>query len=116
MKKFFKKEWPIILAACLFGILALWWVALYTTVGKDDIRNQIFSAVYGILALYGAVWGFYTATKWGGFKSFMGKSLLFFSFGLFAQEFGQLAYSYYLYYCKFLFSENCRNKNKVKSI
>lgn len=33
--------------------------------------------------------------EWGGMKSLFGKAILMFSIGLFLQEFGQLAYSYY---------------------
>jgi hypothetical protein len=40
------------------------------------------------------------ARKWGGFKTVLGKALMFFSFGLLAQEAGQLIYQYYIYGAK----------------
>jgi len=85
----------------LFIILSGWWLYLQINKSTDySIQNQIFSSVYGILALFGGISGFLIAKKWGGFKSVLGKSIAFFSFGLIGQFFGQLAYSFYVYFFK----------------
>ena len=94
-------HWPKLLATLLFSVFFIWWLFLYYfDIRSDDVRNQLWGSLYGIVALYGAIWGLYTAVKWGGFKSILGKSILLFSLGLLCQEVGQLAYSYYVYVLK----------------
>jgi hypothetical protein len=95
------KKWrynlPIFIAVGIFLFLLGWWLILYITGSKSGSQNQLFSALYGSMALYGAIWGLITAKKWGGLKSAMGKAVLGFSMGLLAQEFGQITYSLYFY-------------------
>jgi len=95
-----KKQRLAQIAMVMFVFFVTLWILLYFTVAKDNIGNQIFSATYGLMALYGAILGFKISKKWGLTKSLMGKSILMFSLGLLAQEFGQLTYSYYAYFAK----------------
>lgn len=88
------------IAIVIFILLTLWWLMLRLITGITDFHNQLFAATYGAMALWGGVWGLAVSRKWGGFKSVMGKAIAMFALGLFAQEFGQLAYSYYIYYLK----------------
>ncbi len=91
-----KKEWQAKVALLLFILISIWWI--YTQFQPlDDINHEYFGNVYGVVALWGAICGIVTSVKWGGIKSLMGRALLCFSFGLLAQEFGQLAYSYYIH-------------------
>ena len=91
-----KNQWGAKIALLLFLLITAWWI--YTQFKPlDDINHEYFGNVYGILALWGAGWGLIIAKKWGGFRSLMGKALMFFSLGLFLQEFGQLTYSYYIH-------------------
>ena len=94
-----KKEWQAKFLLVLFVLLFGFWLSLQTGIfdGKILFNHSIhkfFGAIYGFIALFGAIWGFGIAKKWGGLKSVMGKSLLMFSMGLLAQEFGQLSLSY----------------------
>lgn len=82
----------------LFILLTVWWVITKIFWQDDPIHNQLFAASYGVMALWGAFWGLETSKKWGWAKSVMGKASLMFALGLFAQEFGQLTYSYYIYF------------------
>lgn len=101
MIDFVKKDTQIKLAILIFSALTIWWVYLnFINFSEENTQRQLFAAVYGFMALFGAVWGFDSSKKWGGFSSVLGKSLLMFSLGLFLQEFGQLAYSYYIYFLK----------------
>jgi hypothetical protein len=75
----------------------MWWISL-RWIDVSNIQYQIFSATYGLMALVGAIWGISISKKWGGETSVMGKAILFFSFGLLAQEFGQLVYSAYAFF------------------
>lgn len=92
-----KREWTAKIAIILFIVFTVWWTILRITTVESNNLNQIFASLYGIVALWGAICGIVFSKKWGGFYSVLGKSMIFFSLGLFAQEFGQIAYSYYLY-------------------
>lgn len=77
-----------------------WWLYINIVLRSPDhnnINNQIFGAVYGVVAVLGGIIGLVVSKKWGGRKSLVGRALLFFALGLFAQELGQLIYSYYTY-------------------
>jgi hypothetical protein len=98
MRDLFLHDWKTKGTTLLFLLFSIWWVYLRLTVTLDnDIRNQLFAAFYGLIALWGGVLGVYIASKWGGWNSIMGRSILMFALGLLAQEFGQLTYSYYIY-------------------
>lgn len=89
-----KKEWPAQAAILFFLVLTGWWI-INTFIAPSDSRFfGDFPSIYGVMALWGGVWGILIAQKFGGLKSVMGKALIFFALGLFAQEFGQLAYAY----------------------
>ena len=49
------------------------------------------------MALIGAIIGFIASSKWGGYRTVLGKALMFFSLGLLAQEAGQIISTYYVY-------------------
>ncbi len=96
-----KKDYFLSFVTLLFTLFSIWWIGLrILNLPNDSIHNQIFAAVYGIIALFGGLKGLSVAFKWGGFKSLLGKSALFFSLGLLLQEAGQLTYSYYIYFKK----------------
>lgn len=86
------------LITLLFFLLTAWWIYLQIFSNPDELRYQVFGGVYGIVAFLGAIYGLKTSRNWGGSKSIMGRSLLMFSLGLLSQVFGQLSYSYYVYY------------------
>jgi hypothetical protein len=101
MGNIFKTEIKTKISIILFVLLTLWWLVLRLIhVSSDSNENQLFAAVYGIMALLGGIWGINIARKWGGFRSIFGKSLLFFTLGLFSQEVGQIAYSFYIYFLR----------------
>lgn len=66
----------------------------------NDAQNQWFGVAYGSVALLGAIAGLTISKKWGGAKSSIGRAILMFSLGLFAQEFGQVAYWVYVFILK----------------
>lgn len=64
---------------------------------KTNALYAYYGNFYGIIALWGALWGLLLSKEWGGLKSMMGRAIIMLSLGLFAQEFGQVAYSYYIF-------------------
>jgi len=89
-----RSSYLILIALVVFIFFAAWWVFLQLFVDKGNVIYYIFSASYGVMALYGGICGIHTSLKWGGIKTLLGRAILVFSLGLFMQEFGQVAYSY----------------------
>ncbi len=89
-----------ILAGGFFAFYLVWWTSFQGVVKDQGISVQRFGATYGIMALFGAVIGVAASIKWGGFKTLVGRALLFFSLGLLLQESGQIIYTYYIYGAK----------------
>src|SRR3989344_578490 len=90
-----KKEWQGKEATLLFFLLTLWWLVGLQNPDAYKVRYfGDFPSIYGVMALWGALWGIGISQKWGFVKSLMGKAMLMFSLGLFAQEFGQIVYAY----------------------
>lgn len=94
----FSKNKLVPVASLIFLALSGWWLSLNVRglAGESD-QAELFSAVYGTMALFGGIVGLAVSKKWGGNKSLIGKSILMASLGLLAQEFGQVAYSLYTY-------------------
>jgi hypothetical protein len=93
-----KKSLSRIILTAVFLILSGWWIFLQMLTEPAELSYQIFGGVYGVMAFLGAMYGLNISRSWGGGKSIMGRSLLMFSLGLLAQVFGQISYSYYVYY------------------
>lgn len=83
---------PLIL---LYVSIVIWWFRLNFAPSFNPSEIYLFGAVYSLIALFGAIEGFRVARKWGWWSSSLGKSIIFFSFGLLGLWFGQLVWSYY---------------------
>lgn len=89
---------PLAKVACVFLILlTVWWISIFYRNLETGIENNAFTLIYPWLSLFGGILGLFIAKKWGGFKSYLGSSLSFFSLGLLAQFFGQVCYAYNIY-------------------
>lgn len=94
-----KREAAVITTSASFVLLTSWWIILqFMNLPHDSLKNQLFAAVYGVIALWGGIWGVTISRKWGGIHSVLGKSILLFSIGLIFQEIGQVTYSSYIYF------------------
>jgi len=78
----------------LFGIFTIYWIILHTQRVSISF-NYAFGDSYFVIPLWGSLWGFFISKKWGGMNSIIGKTLAFFSLGLFFQTIGQVIYSSY---------------------
>lgn len=84
------------IAIALFSILSFWWIYVFFILKNESIdANLSWAASYQLMALYGAIFGFIVSRSWGGFKSVLGKTIIFFSLGLLFQVFGQTIFSFY---------------------
>lgn len=89
------KKHPNITTFLIFAAFSIWWVILQFTSSPNDNVREWFSGTYGVMSLFGALAGWQVAKRWGGYKSYVGRAILMFAFGLLAQEFGQITYSLY---------------------
>lgn len=93
-----KKTWQAQVTLFLFILLTGWWLINSFVLDPSTVKYDGFgdwAEIYGLMAVWGSIWGIVISQKWGFTKSLIGRSLLMFSFGLFAQEFGQLSYAFY---------------------
>lgn len=96
-----KKETSAKVIFVVFILLTVWWIVLrFMNLPTDSEQNQLWAAVYGLIALWGGISGILISRKWGGTHSVMGKSMLLFAIGLLFQEIGQIIYSSYIYFFK----------------
>ncbi len=95
-----KKEISAKIALAIFILFSAFWLGITLFLQPGSSYHELFAETYWVMALWGGFWGLSISHKWGGIRSVMGKATLFFSLGLLAQVFGQIAYAYYYYYLK----------------
>jgi hypothetical protein len=76
----------------LYIAIYAWW--MYITL-SGSTGNYLFNWSYGLIAVSSAVYGYKTSKKWGGFKSSLGRLIMFLSIGLLAQGLGLQVWTYY---------------------
>ena len=69
-----------------------WFIVQYL---HSDYLLELYADTYGMVTVLAGAYGLYMSKKWGYFKSVFGKAIIFLSFGLLAQGFGQAVYSIY---------------------
>lgn len=84
-----------ILIVLYLGLVIFWgWIRVHGL--TEGPINNLYGVLYPFIPLIGGLYGIFVVSReWGGFKSVMGKSVLFLSLGLLAEVFGQWAWSYY---------------------
>lgn len=89
----FKATYTIVLI--LLYVFALgWFLNLYLTFQTEGLQN-ILSNLYGIIPLFGGLYGLWISRRWGGFKSAVGKAVIFLSLGLTTWGIGMAIWLYY---------------------
>lgn len=76
-------------------LIFIWWVKISISGVKISNENYLFGLVYAFIALIGGVNGLLVSKRWGGYRSMVGKGIIFLSIGLLSYWFGQVAWSYY---------------------
>lgn len=91
------KDYRFRISVFFFSLYTAWWVYIQFYINKESSSViHYFSGTYGVIAILGAYWGLRISQRWGSFKSLIGRAIAMFSIGIFLQEFGQLAYAYYI--------------------
>lgn len=79
----------------IYFLLVIWWIKIYLSGVEDGLENYYFGFFYSFIALIGGINGLLVSRKWGGYKSLVGKGIIFLSLGLLAYWFGQATWSFY---------------------
>jgi hypothetical protein len=86
-------------ALVLFLGFSAWFFYIHTfDLDTTEKARQLWGALYQVVALFGAVVGLFLSRNWGGYKSLLGRTILFLSLSLLFQSFGQSVSSYYNYF------------------
>ncbi len=94
-----KDKWIYATAGILFLAITVWFIYIHAfNQSVNEGLRQAWGSAYQVMALFGCIIGFMASRKWDGYKSLIGKAILFFSIGLLLQSFGQSVDSYYNYF------------------
>lgn len=85
------------LVTFLFICLGIFWLWINIHHLRGGNINNFYGLIYPIISFIGGVYGISLSfNKWGGYKTVIGRGILFLSLGLLAEVFGQWAWSYYV--------------------
>lgn len=76
------------------GVIFVVWLVVINALSLDD-QKDLLTDSYLIIPITGGLIGLTLARHWGGMKSYMGKSFIFFSLALLLEGLGLLIYSLY---------------------
>ncbi len=80
----------------LYVLLVVWWSWINLGGLRETIQNYTFGGAYALIGVTGGSFGlFFAAASWGGWRSVMGRAVIFLALGLLGQSFGQLVWTYY---------------------
>ena len=102
MRNFFNAAFknPVSISViALFATLFIWWIWLHYILSNNPSNALLlWTGIYPLLSLFGAIFGFIASGRWGGTKTFIGRAIIAFSLGLLFQFIGQAIYEYYFHY------------------
>ena len=86
---------PLYFLLFFYIALVIWWILLLMSGQKSGTINYLYAFAYGLIPLFGGIFGIIEAKKWGLLRSAVGKALIFLSLGLLTWSFGEIIWSYY---------------------
>lgn len=79
-------------------VMILFWIGMYSSDLKSLQINKFWGVGINFIPLFGGIFGLFTAQHWGGFKSAVGKGLIYLSLGLLSWSIGNWIWSYYNFF------------------
>jgi hypothetical protein len=96
MFRILSRAWQTYLTIAVYELVLAWWIAMRYLYTPSSTQTYYFNFVYGLLALIGVAASVMIAFKvWGGWKSMMGRMLIFIGVGLFMEWLGICVWLYY---------------------
>lgn len=83
------------LLLALAFIAIVWWLHLFVFKIVGKLENDLWVVYFTFIPFIGAINGFRISRKWGGWKSVIGRSLVFLSLGSLGWAFGNFVWSYF---------------------
>lgn len=89
------KRKSVIWLTVVFVVLFCWWIKIQQVISFEG-EQYLYNWSYGIINIFGGLYGISLAyRKWGGFKSYLGRAIIFLSLGLISQWIGLQIWTYY---------------------
>jgi hypothetical protein len=82
----------------VLGVLFIFFIGWFSWLYFEDTTSataNFYSNTYGIIPLLGGVYGLVTASRWSGFRSTVGKAVIFLSLGLVTWGCGMVIWLYF---------------------
>lgn len=79
-------------------VMFIFWAGMYTSGLKNLEVNKFWGIGINFIPLFGGIFGLFTARHWGGFKSAVGKAIIYLSLGLISWSLGNWIWSYYNFF------------------
>lgn len=76
-------------------IVIFWWSYLALFPPKDPFYNYLYQFGFGLLPLFGGIWGIASSRKWGVLSSQVGSAVFYISLGILFWGLGQMCWAYY---------------------
>jgi hypothetical protein len=85
-------------ALAFYILLLVFWATLFTQGIRGGFYNYLYSFLFGLVPFFGGIVAMFAASKWGGFKSAVGKGVFWVGLGLFLWGSGENIWSYYNFF------------------
>jgi hypothetical protein len=79
-------------------LLVVFWFVLFVTHTDEGFFNYLYSFLFGLIPLLAGIFAIFRAHVWGGFKSSVGRAVLFIGIGIFLWGYGETIWSYYNFF------------------
>jgi hypothetical protein len=86
------------ISVIFLAFLLVLWIALMSTGTTEGFYNYLYSFLFGLTPLIGGVIALFSANKWGGLRTAIGKAVFFIGLGIFFWGCGEMIWSYYNFF------------------
>ncbi len=85
--------------AVVFVVMSGWLLYIHTLDLETSERvRQLWGTLYQVMSIYGGILGVFISRHWGGYRSLIGRAILFLAIALLLASFGQSVNSYYNFF------------------
>ncbi|MBI3250610.1 MAG: hypothetical protein HYZ61_02030 [Candidatus Andersenbacteria bacterium] len=89
---------PQKISLAFYIFLLIFWVALFFTNTTEGFYNYFYSFLFGLIPLIAGIVAIFSAKRWGGVKTAIGKAVFFVGLGILFWGAGEMIWSYYNFF------------------